>query len=167
MELVHVELESIARRRLSRWPGLRTKVEPKELVSELFLRLRAYCPAEIWTNRAAFWAAVGTVLHRVLLDMSRPKTSSPPSRLKITIGDTADLPAARQEWDEVEFRLLLDRLEQVNRRQRQVLEFHLVMGIDQQEIADALGVSLSTVRRDLQLAQAWVRKRWLGVRVKE
>jgi RNA polymerase sigma factor (sigma-70 family) len=67
-----------------------------------------------------------------------------------------------QGWDAAEFRLLLDRLGKVNERQRDILELHLLVGRTQQEIADALGISLSTIRRDLQRALAWVKKRWLS-----
>ena len=50
----------------------------------------------------------------------------------------------------------LQRLETLDPRQGQIVEQRYFGGLSIEEIADALGVSASTVKRDLRFAHAWL-----------
>jgi RNA polymerase sigma factor (TIGR02999 family) len=50
----------------------------------------------------------------------------------------------------------LKRLEQLNERQAEVVTYRFFGGLTQKEIAEVLGVSEPTVRRDWRLARAWL-----------
>jgi len=50
----------------------------------------------------------------------------------------------------------LQRLEQLSERQAKVVTCRFFGGLTQKEIAEALGVSVPTVRRDWRLARAWL-----------
>jgi RNA polymerase sigma factor (sigma-70 family) len=50
----------------------------------------------------------------------------------------------------------LERLEALNERQSQVVTYRFFGGLTQREIAEVLGVSEPTVRRDWRLARAWL-----------
>ena len=50
----------------------------------------------------------------------------------------------------------LKRLEQLNERQAEVVTYRFFGGLTQKEIAEVLGVSEPTVRRDRRLARAWL-----------
>ena len=61
----------------------------------------------------------------------------------------------------VEFRpdelIALDQaLEKLDPRQRQIVEFRFFAGMEEKEIADVLGVSDRTVRREWVKARAWL-----------
>ncbi|ARA93648.1 hypothetical protein AWN76_011065 [Rhodothermaceae bacterium RA] len=73
----------------------------------------------------------------------------------MTLEEALAQPSARLE-------LLLDldealnRLGELDERLVQVVEYHFFAGLSQQEIADKLGVSVRTVRRDWIKAKAWL-----------
>jgi RNA polymerase sigma factor (TIGR02999 family) len=50
----------------------------------------------------------------------------------------------------------LKRLEQVDARQSAILEQRFFGGLSLEETAEAVGVSLATVKRDLRFARAWL-----------
>ena len=52
--------------------------------------------------------------------------------------------------------LALSRLAKMNERQSKVVEYWFFGGLTHEEIAEVLGVSLPTVRRDWRLARAWL-----------
>ena len=59
-------------------------------------------------------------------------------------------------FDADELLALDDAMAQLDPRQRQVVEYRFFGGLDEEEIAQALGVSVRTVRRDWVKARAWL-----------
>ena len=99
-------------------------------------------------------------MRRVLVDHAR-------SRHRLKRGDAADaVPLEDVEWalsdDEVEELVALDdalvRLEQINPRGGEVVQYRFFGGLTLDETADLLGVSAKTVQRDWLAARAWLRK---------
>jgi RNA polymerase sigma factor (sigma-70 family) len=56
----------------------------------------------------------------------------------------------------------LNRLAQIDERKANVIELHYFGGMTREETACALGLTVSTVKRDLRLAQAWLRRYLVG-----
>ena len=52
----------------------------------------------------------------------------------------------------------LDRLAEVDERKAKVIELRYFGGMDREEVAAALGLTLPTVKRDLRLGEAWLRR---------
>jgi DNA-directed RNA polymerase specialized sigma24 family protein len=50
----------------------------------------------------------------------------------------------------------LSRLEQIDRRVGQVVELRFFTGLSERETAEALGISVSTLKRDWIFAKAWL-----------
>ena len=50
----------------------------------------------------------------------------------------------------------LERLTKIDERQSKVVTYRFFGGLTQQEIAEVLGVSVPTVRRDWRIARAWL-----------
>ena len=50
----------------------------------------------------------------------------------------------------------LKKLEQINERQSKIIEHWFFVGLNHEEIAEILEVSVPTVRRDFRLAKAWL-----------
>ena len=57
---------------------------------------------------------------------------------------------------------LLSRLESMSERQARVVSYRVFGGLSDQEIADEIGVSAPTVRRDWRVARAWLVKELEG-----
>lgn len=64
--------------------------------------------------------------------------------------------------DVLEVSEALDELAKVDERKARVIELRYFGGMDREEISTALGVSLATVKRDLRLGEAWLRRFLVG-----
>ena len=129
------------------------------LVNEAYLRLvsLAGIGAE---EKTRFFAVASTTMRRVLVDHAR-------ARQRLKRGEGAEQVALDDvEWtlgdDEADELVALDdavvRLEQINPRGSQVVQYRFFGGLSLEETADLLGVSAKTVQRDWLAARAWLRK---------
>jgi RNA polymerase sigma factor (sigma-70 family) len=64
--------------------------------------------------------------------------------------------------DVLEVSEALDQLAKVDERKAKVIELRYFGGMDREEISTALGLTVATVKRDLRLGQAWLRRVLLG-----
>jgi RNA polymerase sigma factor (TIGR02999 family) len=156
--LVYNDLRTLARRELGREHGPRT-LQPTALVHEAYLKL-ARGGDLIATDRAHFMAIAARAMRQVLVDRARRQHTSKrggawqPTTL--TDGSwTTDLDAAQ-------LIALSDALETLEPRQRQVVECRFFAGLEESEIAVALGVTERTVRRDWTKARAWLYRELYG-----
>jgi RNA polymerase sigma-70 factor (ECF subfamily) len=155
--MVYAELRRAAERAL-RGERQHHTLNPTDLVHEAFLKLEG-SPLPNWENRAHFLGVAARAMRQVLVDHAR-------RRAAVKRGDgwqrtTIDefIPGREMPLDEV---LALDdaleRLDQQDPRLRQVVEYRFFAGMTEQEIADVLGVTERTVRRDWVKARAWLYK---------
>jgi len=125
------------------------------LVHEAFIRLVDQ-RAE-FRNRGQFFAVAANMMRRVLVDHARARAAAkrPRPELQITLDPT--LAAAPSEVLEI---LGLDealtQLAAIDARQAQLVELRYFGGLTAEEAAEVLGLSLSTVKRDWNLAKAWL-----------
>ena len=52
----------------------------------------------------------------------------------------------------------LTKLEAIDRQQAEIVELRFFSGLSVEETAAALGISARTVKRDLSVARAWLRR---------
>jgi RNA polymerase sigma factor (TIGR02999 family) len=154
--LVYDDLRRLARRQLARERGART-LAPTTLVHEAYLKLARRVPhAE---DRGHLLALAAHAMRQVLVDRARERHAAKrgPEWARTTL--------TGRSWVlevDAESLLTLDAaLERLEPRQRQVVECRFFAGLDDAEIADALGVTTRTVRRDWVKARAWL-TRWMG-----
>jgi RNA polymerase sigma factor (TIGR02999 family) len=155
VSLAYPELRRIAAHymRLER-PGhtLRTT----GLINEVYLRL--FGTAEVdWQSRAHFFATVAREMRHVLVDYARARNAKKRlgGRLVISLTD-ADPVADERPEDVLALDEALSRLEAVDPRASRVVELRYFTGLSERETAEALGVSLSTLKRDWTFARAWL-----------
>jgi len=60
--------------------------------------------------------------------------------------------------DVLEMNEALDRLAEFDERKAKVIELRYFGGLDREEVAAALGLTVATVKRDLRLGEAWLRR---------
>ena len=53
---------------------------------------------------------------------------------------------------------MLQSLEKFDPRKSRAIELHYFGGLEYDEVAETLGISPVTVKRDLQVARAWLRR---------
>jgi RNA polymerase sigma-70 factor (ECF subfamily) len=153
--LVHRELKQIARRFMRRQRVGHT-LQTTALVNEAYVRLVDSNKVN-WQDRSHFYAISAQLMRRVLVDAARRKNSAKRGgeRVQITLSD--DLKATPDNvTDVVALDEALERLAQMNARQCQIVELRYFGGLTEEEIASTLNISARTVRRDWNLARAWL-----------
>jgi RNA polymerase sigma factor (TIGR02999 family) len=126
------------------------------LVNEMYLRLFGAAQTD-WQSRAHFFAAVAREMRHILVDYARARNAKkrPDRRLAISLTDvdvvTSEVPEDVLALDEA-----LSRLESVDPRASRVVELRYFTGLSEREAAEALGISLSTLKRDWNFARAWL-----------
>jgi RNA polymerase sigma factor (TIGR02999 family) len=153
--IVHQELHRLAARYMAgERPG--HILQPTALVNEAFLRLVDWRDVR-WQNRAHFFGVAAQIMRHVLVDVARTRDRAKRGRgqLHVSLSEAADLPAS-QPVDLVALDDALKTLQGLNARQSRVVELRFFGGLNLEEVAHVLTVSVGTVRRDWSLAQAWL-----------
>jgi RNA polymerase sigma-70 factor, ECF subfamily len=152
LPLVYEDLRRLARRQLG-YEYVERTLNPTALVHESYLKLgRAAMAAH---DRAHFLAIAARAMRQVLVDRARDRKAAKRGggvweRTTLTDG------AWVGEFDPNDMLALDDALEKLEPRQRQVVECRFFGGMEEREIAAALGVSERTVHRDWIKARAWL-----------
>jgi RNA polymerase sigma factor (TIGR02999 family) len=147
--LIYNELRSLAQHQLRREQGPRT-LSATGLVHEAYFKLAGSAPNA--GDRAHFLAIAAHVMRQVLVDQARRRRAGKRGGelVQTTLGD--NVYAVELRTDEL---LALDQgLEQLEPRQRQVVELRYFGGLEEKEIAAVLKVTERTVRRDWVKARA-------------
>lgn len=157
--VVYGELHRMARQALRGEARDRSHtLQTTALVHELYLRLVDQHRVA-WQHRAHFFAIAARMLRRILVDHARglhaqKRGEGVPA---ITLVDTiVEEPAQNAEiaaLDEA-----LTRLEVMDPRQGRIVELRYFTGLTIEETAEALGISVATVKREWAIARAWLRR---------
>ena len=162
-ERVYPELRLMARRYMKNGVPANT-LQATALVHEVYLRLVDVAKVEL-RERAQFFAMAAQIMRRILVDAARARGALKRggNALKVDLDESAILSAQPQRsilaLDEV-----LTAFSQVAPRQAKVVELRYFGGLTEEEIVAALNISSRTVRRDWDLAKAWL-LRELGHRI--
>ena len=151
------ELRGIAARVLAGERNDHT-LETSALVHEAYLRLAAQVGVE-WRNRVHFLSLAARMMRRILVDHARGRAAARRGGGLVTVGlDRARDRAAAGEYP-VEVLALHRALELLERRDAslaRLVELRFFAGLENREIAEALGISTMTVLRRWRLARAWL-----------
>jgi RNA polymerase sigma factor (TIGR02999 family) len=153
--LVYPELRRIAGRYLRHERPDHT-LRPTGLVHEAYVRLFGSEQAS-WQNRAHFFAAVAREMRHLLVDYARARNAKKRAgeNVRISLSDVEATENPRDE-DLVALDEALSRLEAIDRRVSRVVELRFFTGLNERETAEALDISLSTLKRDWTFAKAWL-----------
>ncbi|WP_448990285.1 sigma-70 family RNA polymerase sigma factor [Luteitalea sp.] len=153
--IVYEELRRLAASALRRERTDHT-LQPTALVHEAFLRL-AETPGASWENRAHFVAVAARVMRRVLVDHARGRNALKRGNGEIRVPlDDVDVAAVGQDVDLVALDDALARLATLDERQARIVELRFFGGLSVPETAALIGASERTVKRDWQVARAWL-----------
>lgn len=126
------------------------------LVNEAYLRLIDWKNVQ-WQDRAQFFAVASQMMRHILVDHARARHRAKRggSALHVSLSGAANV-ALDTDSDLVALDDALRALESIAPRQARVVESRFFGGLSLEETAEALGVSVGTVRRDWTLARAWL-----------
>jgi RNA polymerase sigma factor (TIGR02999 family) len=158
--LLYDELRRLAAGQLARERRNHT-LQATEVVHEAFVRLIGTDVP--WQDRAHFLAVAARTMRRLLVDharaKSREKRGGDLARVTLQPHDAALEPKS------VEILTLdqaLSALALQDQRAASVIELHHFGGLTYDEVGEVLEVSPATVKRDLRVARAWLRREMIG-----
>lgn len=155
MSLVYEELHRIAAREMRREHGGHT-LQTTAIVHEAYLRICQSEPID-WQDRAHFFAVAARQLRRVLVDHARRGRSEKRGGevVKLSLWESDGGSMSRDE-DLMAVDQALDRLEVLDPRAARVVELRFFGGLSETEAAEALQISVATLKRDWDFARTWL-----------
>jgi RNA polymerase sigma factor (TIGR02999 family) len=155
MPLVYDELRRMARGALRR-EGAGHTLHTTELLHETYLKL-AGKEEHGWKNKAHFFGVAATAMRHILVDYARSKIAQKRGgmqerlSLKDNIADTQIVSTQVVALEDA-----LKMLAGLDERKCRIVELKFYGGLTNEETAEALDISVETVKRDWRFARAWL-----------
>jgi len=153
--LVYGELRRLAGRYMrAERPG--HTLQATALVHEAYLRLVGNKDVD-WQSRAHFFGVAPSLMRRILVDHARAKLSKKRGgeEQKVSLDEAVLIqpksPVRLLALDEA-----LERLAKRDPRQARIVDLRYFGGLSEEETAEVLGISTRTVKRDWNVARAWL-----------
>lgn len=153
--IVEAELRRLAKSYLSKERPDHV-LQTTALIQEAYLRLIDWRNAR-WQNRAHFFGVAAQMMRRILVDYAVEQKALKRGGGARHVGlEDAENVSSGRGLSIIDLDIALGKLAALHSRQSQVVELHFFGGLALKEIAEALSVSLGTVKRDLTLAKLWL-----------
>jgi RNA polymerase sigma-70 factor (ECF subfamily) len=153
--LVYSELKRLAASHLRR-EGRAEPLQTTALVHEAFLRL-AGARHPSYENRSHFYGIASRLMRQILVDAARARAAEKRSGQEVGLTDIPDL-GHQPDGALLAMDGALEQLGHADPVKVQLIEMRYFGGMTAEESAEALSISVHVVRRELRLAQAWLRK---------
>jgi RNA polymerase sigma factor (TIGR02999 family) len=152
--LVYAELRRLAAAYMRREAPGQT-LQPTALVHEAYLRLAG--AGTPWNDRRHFIGIAARSMRQILVERARARGAlkrwGALDRVSLheSLAGAANVPDMLPALDEA-----LERLEKLDPEQARIVELRFFAGLTNEEAADALGISVATLKRRWNLARAWL-----------
>jgi RNA polymerase sigma-70 factor (ECF subfamily) len=161
LPIIHSDLRVLARRRLrSLPPG--GSMQATALVNEVYLKLVDAGRLNL-RDRAHFFALSATLMRQIVIDAargrSREKRGGGWQRIVL---DDSEIPSSDGDDSLLALDEAMQRLAVADRRKAQVVEMRFFGGMTNGEIAEFVGVSVDTIKRDWNFARLWLAREIQG-----
>jgi RNA polymerase sigma factor (TIGR02999 family) len=157
MPIVYGELHRLAKASLRRERPDHT-LQATALVNEAYVRLVGQTRMR-WQNRAQFFGTAAQFMRRILVDHARDRLSAKRGagapRIEL---DEAILTTQERGIDLLALDAALERLEQLDARQGQLVVLRFFGGLTIEEAAEVLEISPATAKREWVTARMWLRR---------
>jgi len=161
MPIVYGELHRLARAKL-RGERPDHTLQATALVNEAYVRLVGQTRMR-WQNRAQFFGTAAQFMRRILVDHARDrlavKRGAGAPRVEL---DEAILATDERGIDLLALDAALERLEQLDARQSQLVVLRFFGGLTIDEAAAVLEISPATAKREWVTARIWLRRELAG-----
>jgi RNA polymerase sigma-70 factor, ECF subfamily len=155
--LVYSDLRRVAHKLMSHERPDHT-LNPTALVNEAYMRLLGQYDRD-WNNRAHFFCVAAQMMRRILVDHARSRNAAKRGSNLLQVDfDDARLLAEDRSEEILALDQVLDRLSSQDPRQAKIVELRFFAGLTEEEIAEFLGISSRTVKREWSFAKAWLKR---------
>ncbi|HJP92024.1 MAG TPA: sigma-70 family RNA polymerase sigma factor [Pyrinomonadaceae bacterium] len=157
MPVVYDELRRLAQHYLSRERAEHT-LQTTALVHEAYLRLVDQ-KAVNWQNRAQFFGIAAQMMRRILINhaKSRNAVKRRGYATKISLDEAIGF-FEQREIDLIALNEALETLAALDAEQAKIVELRFFGGLTIEEIAEVLGISPATTKREWDSAKLWLRR---------
>ena len=158
MPLVYEELKKMARNYLRSERPDHT-LQPTALIHELYVRLVGQNLPD-WESRAQFFGVSARLMRQILVDHARRRKAvrrggNFASRIML---DEASAFSVDQADELLAFDSALQKLAGLDERKSRIMEMRCFGGMTVTDTAKALDISEPTVKREMRLAKAWLKR---------
>ena len=161
LPIIHDDLRDLARRRLRALsPG--ASMQATALVNEVYLRLVDAGRLNL-RDRSHFFAISATLMRQIVVDGARSKNREKRGGgwRRIALDDS-EIPSAGDDESLLALDDAMKRLAAADKRKAQVVEMRFFGGMTNGEIAEYIGVSVDTIKRDWSFARLWLAREIKG-----
>lgn len=156
LPLIYDELRGLAASQLRRERPDHT-LQATALVHEAYMRLVEQHSVD-WRNRAHFFALAAEMMRRILVNhaLQHHARKRGGHDTKLALDEAINLAGEERPIDWLLLDDALKRLTALDPRQGRIVELRFFGGLTVEEVAEVLGVSEITVKREWRLAKAWL-----------
>lgn len=155
LDLVYEDLRRLAAHKMAREAPGQT-LQPTALVHEAWLKLVGF-GGQQFKNRAQFFAVAAEAMRRILIDRARRRqTQRHGGQYERVELDEAGLAAPAEDDQLLAVNEALEKFAQENPLQAEVVKLRYFAGMTNGEVAQALNLSVSTVKTYWSFARAWL-----------
>lgn len=154
LPLVYSELRKIAAAHLRR-ERTDNSLQPTALVHEAYLKLVDMNRME-WRDRVHFFALSSRLMRQILVDKSRRDSAAKRGGGVVVLAMNEAIAGQSKHIDILALDEALNELARVDERKAKVVEMRFFGGLSEEEIGTVLDISARTVKRDWQMARAWL-----------
>jgi RNA polymerase sigma factor (TIGR02999 family) len=161
LPLVYQELKRLAESYLRRERSDHT-LQPTALVHEAYLRLIEQHSAD-WQNRAHFFGLAAEMMRRILVNHAVKNNAEKRfgNQTRLALDEMIDFTNG-QDVNLILLDEALNKLAEFDAKQAKIVELKFFAGLTNEEIAEVVGVSDSTVKREWRIAKAWLHDQLKG-----
>ena len=158
LNLVYDELHRQAHRYLSREPAGHT-LQTTALVHEVYLKLVKQENIS-WESRSHFFGIASKLMRQILIDYARTKHRAKRggARDNVPLENALTVGVSNTNFDLLALDEALTRLAAKEEHLANIVELRFFSGLSVEDTAEVLGISDSTVKRDWQMAKAWLHR---------
>ena len=158
LPLVYEELRGLAAAKMAREKPGQT-LQATALVHEAWLRLMGSQEPQAWNSRNHFFSAAAEAMRRILVDRAREKACVRHGGTLERV-DLEHVDVATEDSDETVLAMneALENLARESTQKAEIVKLRYFTGMEHGEIAEVLGISLSTVERHWAYARSWLHR---------
>lgn len=152
--IVYQELHKIAVHKINQ-ERFNNTLQATALINEAYIRLVNWQNVN-WQNRAHFFSVSAQIMRNILVEQARSQLSAKRgSRQTIYLSEVSEL-AGQTDVDLVALDECLKTLAKMDAQQSRIIELRYFGGLTIEETAEILKCSQATVKREWNMAKAWL-----------
>lgn len=155
LPLVYDALRRLAAKHLRNEKRVST-LQPTVLVHEVYMKMAGQNMPD-WVNRGQFYGIAARMMRQILVDEARARLRQKRGSGSVRVELDESMAAGQNGTGILALHDALEDLAKFDERRGRIVELRYFGGFTEDETAELLEVSVSTVRRDMRLAEAWLR----------